>query len=241
LRALHRLTAIHLLPFSFFGLILIAVLTDLPPTIHDDASWRKPLTGAVFSVVLTAGILAGVFPSTCSGKFHFRSLQRKERLQEQTSSSSQAPGFHGHHPTCGHFSDHVLQAGRVSVCAGCAGLVSGAAISLAGVAWYFFLNASLGPTHPVVFWAGFIGVACGLFQYHLFNWGGSCVHLLANVYFVLGAFLLLAGVDALTQSLVLDVYVIVLSVFWLYTRILLSQSHHRGVCTACGKEPCRYR
>ena len=208
---------------------------------HDDASWRKPLAGAILSVVLTLGILAGIFPSTCSGKFHFRSLQRKERAQVQTNSSSQAPGFRGHHPNCGHFSDHVLQAGRVSVCAGCAGLASGAVISLAGVVWYFFLNVSLGPTQLMVFWTGFIGIACGLLQYHLFNWGGSCIHLLVNVFFVLGAFLLLAGVDALTQSLVIDFYVIILSVFWLYTRILLSQLHHRRTCTACGREPCGYR
>jgi hypothetical protein len=120
------------------------------------------------------------------------------------------------------------------------GLVFGAAVSLLGVAGYFFLNASLGP-HPLLFlWVGCAGVAGGLLQYHLFSWGGSSVHTLLNVFFVLGVFMLLAGVDALTQNVVVDVYVIVLGIFWLYVRILLSQSHHRKVCTACGKEQCRY-
>jgi hypothetical protein len=119
--------------------------------------------------------------------------------------------------------------------------VIGAVASIVGGAWYFFLGSSLGPYHYLVLVAGFMGVAGGLLQYHVFGWGGSSVHFLLNVFFVVGVFMLLSGVDALAQSVVIDMYVIVLSVFWLYVRILLSQLHHRRICAACGRGLCGYR
>ncbi len=92
--------------------------------------------------------------------------------------------------------------------------------------------------YVLVFWVGFVGVSCGLLQYHLFNWGRSSVHLSVNTFFVFGVFWLLAGVDAIVQSTIVDVYLIALSVFWLYTRILLSQLDHDRICTACSIEEC---
>ncbi|MGB9135443.1 MAG: hypothetical protein WCC63_07690 [Candidatus Bathyarchaeia archaeon] len=239
MRTPRHLTSALLLPLSFSGLILIAALTSLPPKMQDDA-WRKPLVGTVFSVVCTLGILAGIFPSKCSGTFHFRTRRQRTLAQEPDKLPKEAPDFRGHHPNCGNFSAHVFQAGRRFFCAGCVGLIFGAALSLLGAAGYFFLHSSFAPDYFLVFWAGFVGVSCGLLQYHLFDWGGSSVHLLVNTFFVLGVFMLLAGVDALAQSVVIDMYVIVLSVFWLYARILLSQLHHRGICAACGMEQCGY-
>lgn len=194
----------------------------------------------VFSFVCILGILAGIFPSKCSGMFHFRIAKKERFVQESVELSKEAPEFRGHHPDCGSFGGHILQLGGMIFCAGCLGLILGAVLSLFGTALYFFLRLSFEPHYILVFWAGFVGVSCGLLQYHLFNWGRNIVHLTVNTIFVLGVFLLLVGVDAITQNTNVDLYLIALSIFWLYTRVLLSQRDHKRICTACGVKECEF-
>jgi hypothetical protein len=56
-----------------------------------------------------------------------------------------------------------------------------------------------------------------------------------NMLFVLGGFLILVGMDELTGSLFVDLFSIALIVFWLFTRILLSQWDHWKICRKCGR------
>ena len=207
---------------------------------QDDVSWRKPVVGTVFSVICVLGILAGIFPSKCSSAFHFRKAKRGEFTKEPVELPKEVLAFSGHHPDCGNFGAHVFQIRNKVFCAGCIGLILGAVLSLLGAALYFFLNLSLWSNYLLVFWIGFVGVSCGLLQYHLFNWGKSSIHLFVNTFFVLGVFLLLIGVDAITQNALFDFYLVALSVFWLYTRIMLSQLDHRKVCTNCGVKKCEF-
>jgi hypothetical protein len=240
LRTTRHIVSAFFLAFSFFGLILVAAFANSPPTTQDSASWRKPLVGAVFSLVCGLGILAGIFPSKCSGMFHFKPAKRGKLAQERAGSDQGTPTFQGHHPDCGSFRAHVFRVGIRVFCAGCEGLILGAALSLLGAATYFFLRLSFELDYLLVFWGGFIGVSCGLLQYHLFNWGRNLVHLAVNTFFVFGVFLLLVGVDAITQNVTTDLYLIALSIFWLFTRILLSQQDHRRICTACSVEECEF-
>jgi hypothetical protein len=240
LRTTPRIVSALFLTLSFLGLILVAAFVNSPTTVQDSVSWRKPLAGAVFSLVCALGILAGIFPSKCSGMFHFRPANRGKLAQEPAELSREAQAFQGHHPDCGTFGAHVFRVGIRVFCAGCVGLILGAALSILGTVMYFFLQLSFGLGFFPVFWVGFIGVSCGLLQYHLFNWGKSLVHLSVNAFFVFGVFLLLVGVDAITQNVAADLYLIALSVFWLYTRILLSQQDHRRICTACSVEECEF-
>jgi hypothetical protein len=240
LRTTRHIVSAVFLTFSFLGLILVAAFANSPPTARDGASWRKPLVGAVFSLVCGLGILAGTFPSKCSGMFHFKPARRGKLAQVPAESHQRTPAFQGHHPDCGSFGTHVFRVGIRVFCAGCVGLILGAALSLLGAAMYFFLRLSFELDYLLVFWVGFIGVSCGLLQYHLFNWGRNLVHLAVNTFFVFGVFLLLVGVDAVTQNVTTDLYLIALSIFWLFTRILLSQQDHRRICTACRVEECEF-
>jgi hypothetical protein len=240
LRTSTNFASIFFLTFSFLGLIIIAMFANLSPPMQGDVSWRKPLVGTVFSIVCVLGILAGVFPSKCSGMFHFRKAKRGEFTRESTSLPKKTLVFRGHHPDCENFGAYVFRIGERVFCAGCTGLILGAALSLLGVVPYFFLNLPFWSNYFLVFWIGFVGISCGLLQYHLFNWGKSSVHLSLNSFFVFGVFLLLVGVDAITQSLIVDSYLIGLSIFWLYTRILLSQLDHEKICTACHVEECEF-
>lgn len=158
----------------------------------------------------------------------------QERLKEGTVT------FEGHHPSCGKFAAHVLRLGDKKHCAGCTGLVVGATISLLGTLIYLSLGVFPEETAVLVFWLGFAGVALGLLQYNVFNIGGSLVHMFLNVAFVTGAFLLLIGIEEITSNPLLEVYFVALTLYWILTRILLSQQEHRKICAACGLESCGF-
>jgi len=227
---------------SLLGLCLVAVLTFNNANSGADYPWRKPLIGSIFSSVCILGTLSAFFPSKCSQIIHFET-QNGERTSSGSDSLSplgKKPQLRGHHPSCEKFSAHILLIGNRTLCAGCSGLALGAIASLIGTSLYFFANFSLNSGYLFIFWAGFIGVAGGLLQYHLFKVKEGSVHFLLNSAFVLGAFLLLMGADAMTSNLSVGIYILSLDIFWIYTRIELSRWNHSVICSNCKLEKCQY-
>ena len=228
------------LMFSFLGLIIVSVFVAKTSTTTGGAAWRKPFIGAIFSFICFLGIVAGLFPSKCSSMFHFRRSRQKTVSLDSAEKNIRASTFRGHHPDCIEFRAHIFRVGSKILCAGCVGLILGAFLSIVVVIAYFFLNQALGSYSLSIFWVGFLGISCGLLQYHVFNLHRSSIHLFINVFFVFGVSLLLVGIDAIAQSTNADFYVIGLSLFWLYTRILLSQIDHQKTCFDCKAEECGF-
>lgn len=214
-------------------------LANLSPAVQSSVSWRKPVVATAFSIVCILGTLAGILPSKCSSMFHFSRRKQRELTGKAADSPKEVLVSRGHHPDCGSFAAHVFRLGNRVFCAGCVGLIMGAVLSLFGLVFYLFANMASGTTQAV-FWVGILGVSSGLLQYHLFNWDKSSVHLSVNSLFVFSVFLLLATVDTITQNVVIDFYLIGLSIFWVYTRILLSQLDHKRICRACHIEGCEF-
>jgi hypothetical protein len=135
----------------------------------------------------------------------------------------------------------VVHIGGAVYCAGCTGLVLGAAIALVGSTLHFFLGVPL--TYAlVVFWLGFAGVALGLLQHPLYAVSKprhGVVRVFVNIGFVVGAFLLLASLAGLTNNLLLEVYLLLAIVYWIFTRIAMSRRAHSRICTLCGNTGCR--
>lgn len=224
---------------SLFGLCLLAILTFSIPVDMINFPWRKQLTGSIFAAICLLGITAAISPSRCSRILHFRGRNRNSHRRERTNSGVTTIKFEGHHPPCGNFSSHVLQLGGKTYCAGCTGLATGAVMSLLGSLLYF-AGFHVGELSIPVFWVGFVGVTCGLLQYHIFDVNRGAVHYFLNVLFVLGAFLLLIGVNEIDSNFVLDLYLLTLIVYWIITRILLSQLEHKKICVTCGLESCSF-
>ena len=135
----------------------------------------------------------------------------------------------------------MVHIGGAVYCAGCTGLVLGAAIGLAGSTLYFFVGVPL--TYAlVVFWLGFAGVALGLLQhplYAVFKTRHGVVRVFVNVGFVVGALLLLASVTDLTGNFLLEAYLLLAIVYWIFTRITMSKRTHSRICALCGDTGCR--
>jgi len=96
----------------------------------------------------------------------------------------------------------------------------------------------------LLFWLGFTGVAVGLLQHPLYRVLGvqnGFVRVGVNVLFVNGAFLLLTGADQLVQSLSLDTYILIVILFWISTRVVMSRREHLRICAECPELSCTGR
>lgn len=240
-RSFTDIISFYFIGVSLFGLCILAMLTFSIPVSVMSFPLQKQLTGSIFTVICLLGITAGVSPSGCSRILHFRrSKSNASYKARQTGTGETRIRLEGHHPTCGKFSAHVFQVGGKNYCAGCTGLVVGAIISVLGSLMYFFAGFQVGEAGIFVFWLGFLGVACGLLQYNLFNLNRGSVHLFLNIIFVLGAFLLLVGVNEITNNFVLEIYLLGLIVYWIITRVMLSKREHEKICATCGLKSCGF-
>ena len=227
----------YLIILSFLGLSLTGILTVYSPIVHENLLWRKPLIGSIFGLICILGILAVFNPTQCSRVFD---LGRKEKSSHPYLSEFASHGasstLQGHHPDCGNFTAHVFRIGGKTFCAACSGLLLGGFLALAGTLLYFFGNWHVEQSSSLMVWVGVLGVGLGLFQFKF----RSFVRLFLNIFFVLGTFLILIGIDKLVQSVAVDLFLVALTVFWFFTRILLSQWDHERICDTCKVANCEF-
>ncbi len=226
----------YLVIVSFLGLFLAFMLTIYPPNVRESLPWRKPLIGSIFALICILGILAVFFPKQCSRVFDFGKRNSSRPDLGTFASHKTFSTLQGHHPDCGSFSAHVFQIGDKTFCAACTGLLLGGISAFVGTFLYFFSNWRFYPNSFLVVWLGVLVVGFGLFQFKF----KSFIRLSLNLFFVLGAFLVLIGVDRLVQSVAVDLFLVLLILFWLFTRTLLSQWDHQRLCHGCKVATCEF-
>ncbi|MBS7632932.1 hypothetical protein KEJ15_04830 [Candidatus Bathyarchaeota archaeon] len=219
---------------SLFG-IFTAIMFALVPHSATAQTLRKPVVGSIFLLICLLGLLAAVRPKRCSSVLAFHSKVDKTNIH---TSLHQGLSVIGHHVNCGEFSSHVANFfGRI-YCAACAGLFLGALVALTGGVLYFFTDWAAGIVYfsfPAVL-TGAMFIALGFAQL-LFK---GKMRMVLNVLFPFGAFLILAGTDAVAQNVFVDLYLTALIIFWIWTRILLSRWDHARTCRIC-KRACSIR
>lgn len=227
------LVGLCFVPLAIFGVAL--------PTVT--VPWQRQIIGLTFSIICLLGALVGISPSTCSrvaGAKSSTSLKGSAVAPAPRVPGGQQIHKKGHHATCTKYASHVVSIGGAVYCAGCTGLVFGAAVALAGSTLYFFVGISL-PYAVFIFWLGFAGVALGLLQHPLFGIFGTShgvTRVLVNSGFVIGAFLLLSSVAELTGNLLFEAYLLLVILYWIFTRIAMSKRTHRRICVRCGNMTC---
>ena len=185
-----------------------------------------------FSAICLLGITAAIFPRSCS---------HRDIPTDLDSSRYTVVGgvkiIHGHHVPCEGFKEHEISLKGKTVCAACTGLLIGAILALI-VASHHFLG---GYAYPA--FAGYIGVAfslVGLIYIPILKPRNPLLRALYNMLFVVGFSLLLVVVDN-KGSLTLDLVVIGMSVYWMYSRIQFSTWGHNKVCEECNEKCAHYR
>lgn len=232
--------AVISLLISLLGLGLLPFLMLNPP-LSFTLPWQNQIIGIAFSGICVLGIIAGISPTHCGRPAkNKKNATTEETIDEKPTSTSDSIQKSGHHPTCVNFVSHVVQIRSRILCAGCTGLVLGALLALIGSTLFSFGNLML-PFPLFFFWLGWVCVALGLLQhfiYQMFHVNRGEIRLLTNVVFVVGAFLLLATLMQLTTSWILGGYLLVLILYWIFTRIVMSRRSHQRICSQCGKLVC---
>lgn len=231
-------TLTYLIGLSFFGLLLAGMLSVYPPVTRESFVWRKPLVGSVFGLICILGILAVFFPKQCSGMFDFVTKgKREDSAVDRFAFHGASSTMRGHHPDCRNFSHHVFQIGNRTFCTACTGLLLGGFAAFVGTFLYFFGDLYIEQNSLLLVWIGILGVGFGLFQVVARR---TLIRLFLNTFFVLGSFLILMGIDELAQNVFADIFLILLAVFWLYTRIMISEWDHRVICYVCDASSCEF-
>lgn len=185
--------------------------------------------------------MAAVLPSKCSRVFHDRHAYNNESLGGAESNPYRlAITSKGHHAECGRFTAHVLQVRGRTYCAGCLGLLTGALIAIATGLLYAANIVVFGSQAGFVLWFGFAMVLLGLLQYAKPLMTRGSIHFFLNVVFVVGAFFLLVGVIEINGGFAVEIYLLVMILFWILTRIILSNREHQRICTLCEHSSCVY-
>ena len=229
-----NLLLIFLVSISVFGLLLSNFFVFNPSMPEETFTYRNLTIGTIFGLVCTLGILAALFPSSCLLIPQFWKNNRNHRYQ----SNMHKENWRAHHPSCENYITHVLSIGNSKFCATCYGLMVGAIIALISTSLYFFGGLSM--ENPVIIvLIGTIGVTLGLLQSALPKFSNSIIRFFASISFVMGTSLMLISIDSATNSLSIDLFLIILSILWILTKIKLSQRDHRSTCSKCSTKSCR--
>jgi hypothetical protein len=237
---------LHILVLRIISISLLLLIGSF--TIHlsvfrVDFSLRKLIIGLVYITSGGLGIVAAFFSKQCSRIFsHSEEPERSDRGESYTPTRGQniventsvlfgLKITHGHHPACDFFSKHEFRLRNKTFCSGCFGLVWGAIFSLIGAVLYFF-GGHLLWTNRTTTLLGVLAVASSLLLFHLKIHG--FFRTFPNALLILGAFTTLIGIDHLLHSIVIDVFVLLATYFWIWMRICLSQRTHHKLCMACG-------
>ncbi len=221
-----------LLSTSLFGLCILSISTFKASVSIISIPLQRHMISSIFGAICVLGFIAGTFPRKCSGLARFRNKEHGSDKSKQTRTGGTIE-FIGHHPNCGKFFAHIIRLGNSTYCAGCTGLRLGAIISIIGSILYPFYGFDLKTINVVIFWFGFAGVAIG-FIHSLYDLNSGRVRLILNFTFVLGAFLLLIGVSEISNNVILEFYLLILIIYWIMTRIIISNEKHRRICNSCG-------
>jgi hypothetical protein len=223
-------------PSKFFLLFLVAVsvfgLASIPlfliqPNIKIDTSpFRRPLVGALYTVVCIVGVVAVFYPSKCRMAF-----QKSKASKDCSKPPSSLMQIKGHHPECKKFSANRIIIGGSAFCAACTGLLIGAIAAIILIVLFSigFFNLETGSLWVLA--AGEVLMLLGLAQIKMGGYAKTAV----NSLFVVGSCISLVVADLVGQSLLVDGYVLGLIVFMLWFRILLSEWNNKRTCISCGR------
>jgi hypothetical protein len=231
-----KFESFYFITVSLIGLLFLILMIFAFPTSKLEFYFQKPIIFLIFVLICFCGILAGIFPQKCLKLMpsDYSHNKRLEKLKREKISVK----FQGHHPNCGNFSNHIIHLNNQIICAGCTGLVIGAIISLLATFIFLIYGSIFTENGLLIFWLGYTGASLGLLSQIFLNININYVKLFTNLILVLGTFLLLVGIEKITNNLYIELYLLILALIWILMRINLSKTEHDKICSACQSKTC---
>ena len=223
-------TAQVALSLSLAGAVIVGVFMSQIRTMA--ATEPSIMVWALFVTLSLLGASATMFPHVCSPSkvlpYNIDAARFTHLMGLRI--------VHGHHAQCGHFQGHEYRFRGKTYCAGCTGLLLGALSAVIVVTAHFILGyVGSVPTGYV----GLLFVLLGLLYIPLQVSKNPVSRAVINFLFVVGFSFTLVTVD-LAGNLGFDLFLIGLSLFWVYTRIQLSNWSHDRICQDC-EDDCPFR
>jgi len=241
---------IFLILVSFLGLFfLVAMYLWSPQSTTSPSTTHYSLQGAIilltFIVVCILGMLVALYPSKCKTLLKFQNDSNQKTINQGNIQSKQKTvnqsniKFAGHHPDCGKFSSHTSTINGKKYCPGCFGLSVGASIAIVGIVIYYFVGYPL-MGYPLIygellFWIGVCTVFLALLIIVFFKVGKK-LKFISNMGLVIGSFMVLLGLDSVKGNFITELYFLILAIFWILTRIAVSETSHELICYDCLKK-----
>ncbi|MGD2142257.1 MAG: hypothetical protein PVH79_02105 [Candidatus Bathyarchaeota archaeon] len=183
----------------------------------------------VFTAISLLGAMVTLMPHLCSQSFMSHSKLDPSRY-------TMIRGFkliHGHHPDCVEFEHHEFRYSGRRYCAGCIGLFVGALIAVVIASSYLLFGWEGWPIKLGYLGATSVVTVLGLLTFTSVS--KPVLRALFNVILVVGFSLIVISV-AKNGGLLRGLIAIGLCVFWMSTRIQISQWSHNRVCAICDEE-----
>ena len=209
---------------SLIGLVIVPITAIQPNLNQYQFTGQRNLIGALFCTICVSGVAAVFYPAKCRNAF-----QHTQNPPDKANTFSKRLQIVGHHPNCQKFSKNKITIGERIFCSACSGLLIGSIIALIGAILYFFGGLNMVPGGIWIVILGETAMELGLVQIKATGF----LKAMLNAVFVIGSFVTLAAVDALSKSLFLDLYVLGLILFFLWFRISLSEWNNKQTCRNC--------
>lgn len=207
-------------------LIVLAAITFTVPPEPGLMGAKLWAIGAAFLTICALGAIATIRPAACLAILGGSSDGERESAVPGTVMS---PTRAGHHPISQEFSSHVFSLGGRILCAGCTGLFMGAVISAIGSLLVFFWGLGGWVWGSMVFWLGLACMVLPLLRYPFYRPRHAVTRLVLGFSFVFGGLLLLVGVCRVSDNFPIAVFTLVVILFMIYSRIMLSQAEHKTI------------
>ncbi len=206
---------IQYISISIIGLILLSQML-FRETTSIAVPYQSSLFLGFFVIICFIGFIASVSPNILRLKSH---------------SAQSNPDIRGHHPDCENFQPHILVFKNVVYCAGCSGLAIGAILSLIIIMLYIIFGL-MSLSQEFVFWFGGLFLTLGMLQ-HFIDLESSVVHFFLNIILVCGVAMIIITVDFMRTSIFINLYTLAITLFWISSRIRISQEEHIDTCNQC--------
>ena len=228
----NKIITLFLILTSIVSLILTMYLINYSNNFEEKFSFHNMIVGSTFVSLCFMGIIASIFPVNCGKIFSYKVKKNLNAINSLKKSKST-----GHHFQCKDYSNHILKIRKKYLCATCSGLLTGAILGIIGSIWYFSGYLQVKMIHVLTF-LGAAGVFFGLFQSIIPRTKGPLSRFFAGMAFVLGTYILLVNLDQIKNNTLVDLFFIVNSIFWIFTKINLSQREHKIICLNCSTKHC---
>lgn len=252
-----NLIDIYYLLISFLGLLFLIFLLIIIPPSSNIFNQQKLLIFSLFFLICFLGMIAALYPASCSGSLLRREeneFSRAEELKLEEDGDKlfsedrdklsggikdkkiSSTEFKGHHPVCDEFTSHTLRWQGKTYCAGCTGLIIGAILAMFGSLIYI-LYGSLEVKYGILILI--IGLGCvfiSLLQMFILKIQHNLLKFFTNLILVIGSLFILIATVTINNNLFIEFYFLILIILWILARIRISHQDHRAICSNCKKQ-----